>query len=664
MNRIYLILALVVLTGIKAFSTNYYISFKGSDDNNGRSPNSSWKSLAAISDKSFNPGDSILLKCGEVFEGAVTINFSGTSQKPIVISSYSSGAAPVITGAVGFTGWIKGDMPFIKVTSEKEITGLYVDNEKQTLARFPNSGFLLMEKKLSDGVGFYDSKLNQPNKYWEGATVRYRGNWQAGNAEVTSFSDHQISVPNGSLQEFSPENGYYFDNKYEELDTCKEWFYNPVEKLLYFYPQKQTAIEKIRAVVYKNGLTFNNNVGHIIISGLKIDKYDGYGVVLFGDNKNIQISNCVISNINGTGVHLNEKALGCSISNSDLNNISGRGIFALEPENLTVSGNHIHRIGFNYGYGINGVHGMVGIAVVNHETKKDEKSNIARSNYISNNSIDSTGYVGIRCDGTNNVIENNLVYNTMLCLNDGGAIYCWATGPFYTHHNVIRNNIVFNCIGNINGTQPGTDGNMARGIYLDNNVYNIQVEGNTVVNVSHAGIYINDGSHDNQIKHNTIYNSHIGLCINVYARSNTTTNHLIENNVICGINPSQRLINFIDWTKPNTDNLALLNKNIYINLSENFLFQDDYEIENKTIKIKQVFQFKQWQDHKQQDKASQIITKGSGATNYSVASLFLNETKNEKKIQLSKNKYYSLNGEIVNSEITINPLSSQVLLIK
>ncbi|NJK87288.1 MAG: hypothetical protein HC906_16210 [Bacteroidales bacterium] len=89
-------------------------------------------------------------------------------------------------------------------------------------------------------------------------------------------------------------------------------------------------------------------------------------------------------------------------------------------------------------------------------------------------------------------------------MNDGGAIYCWATGPHYTHHNIIRNNIVFNCIGNIHGTQPGIDGNMARGIYLDNNVYNILVEGNTVVNVSHAGIYINDGSHDNQIKQNTV----------------------------------------------------------------------------------------------------------------------------------------------------------------
>ncbi|NJK87287.1 MAG: hypothetical protein HC906_16205 [Bacteroidales bacterium] len=61
------------------------------------------------------------------------------------------------------------------------------------------------------------------------------------------------------------------------------------------------------------------------------------------------------------------------------------------------------------------------------------------------------------------------------------------------------------------------------------------------------------------------------------------------------------MINLIDWTKPNTDNLALLNKNIYINLNENFLFQDDYEIENKSIKIKKTFQFKQWQDHKQQD---------------------------------------------------------------
>jgi parallel beta-helix repeat protein len=404
-------------------------------------------------------------------------------------------------------------------------------------------------------------------------------------------------------------------------------------------------------------------VSNIIINGLKIDKFDAYGVILLGNNKNIRISNCAISNITGTGVHLNDKALDCSITNCEMNNISGRGIFAFEPENLNISGNHICNIGFHYGYGISGVNGMVGIALVNHETKKDEKSNLAKSNYIGNNIIDSTGYVGIRCDGTNNVIEKNLVYNTMLRLNDGGAIYCWATGPDYTHHNIIRNNIVFNCVGNIDGTEPGSDGNMARGIYLDNNVYNIQVEGNTVANISHAGIYINDGSHGNQIKQNIVYNSHIGLCINVYARANITTNHLFENNVICGIEAGQRLINFIDWTKPNTDNLALLNKNVYINLFEKFLFQDDYEIENKTIKVRQIFQFKQWQDHKQQDSASQIITRGAGLPNYAVAKLFLNETNTEKKINLS-NQYYNFNGEVVNGQITLKPFSSQILLMK
>ncbi|NJK87289.1 MAG: right-handed parallel beta-helix repeat-containing protein [Bacteroidales bacterium] len=405
MKNIYLIFYIVVFTYIEAFSTNYYISFSGNDEDNGLSPTSCWKSLAAISDRSFNPGDSILLRCGEVFEGSVTINFSGSPQKPIVISSYGTGSKPVLTGAISLSGWIKSDKPLIKVTSGMKVTGLYVEDEKQTLARYPNYGFLLMEKKLTGEPGFYDSKLKQPNEYWIGSTVRYRGNWQAGSASVISFTNNKIGVSEGSLQEFNPENGYYFDNKFEELDTCNEWFYNDSEKLLYYYPQKQTEMLKVRAVVYKNGLILNKGVSDISIDDLKIDKFEDFGVVLSGNNKNIRISNCIISNITGTGVHINEKVLGCSIYDSELKNISGRGIYATEPENLTISGNYIHQIGFSYGYGVTGVHGMVGIALVNHETEKDEESHVARNNYIGNNIIDSTGYAGIRCDGTNNIIE-------------------------------------------------------------------------------------------------------------------------------------------------------------------------------------------------------------------------------------------------------------------
>lgn len=664
MNRIYIRFALVVFIAIEAFSSNYYISKLGSDQNNGLSPDSCWKTMAAISGINYNPGDTIYFKCGEVFEGSVTINFSGTLLKPIVITSYGSGQKPIITGAIGFSNWVKGDIPVIKVTSEQAITSLYAGNKKQILARYPNRDFLLMEGKLNNGTGFYDSKLAHSNGYWDGVTVRYRGNWQAGHAKVISFTNHEIIVSNGSLNEFNPDNGYYFDNKLEELDTCNEWYYSCSDKLLYYYPQTPTSLETVKAVVYNNGISISPNVSNIILKGLRIDKYDEYGIVLLGNNKNIHISNCTISNINGTGIHINEKAKECSITSCDINSICGRGIYALEPEKLFISENQIRKIGFHYGYGISGVHGMVGIALVNHETKKEKESPLTKNNYIGKNIIDSIGYVGIRCDGTNNVIEKNLVYNTMLSLNDGGAIYCWATGPNYTHHNIIRNNLVFNCVGNITGTQPGPDGNMARGIYLDNHVNNILVEGNTIVKVSHAGIYINDGSHDNLIKQNTIYNANTGICINVYTHSNTTTSQLIEQNIICGIKPGQRLINFIDWTKPNTDNLASLNNNIYINLNESFLFQDDYEIENKTIKVRQIYQFNQWQNHKQQDRASLVITRGIGSSFYTNATLFFNETNIDKEIDLTKHVYYNQNGDIVNNILTIKPFSSQILLRK
>ena len=56
------------------FGKTYYIdSENGSDSNSGLSEYRAWKSLDALSDKSFGAGDKILLKAGSVFNGSSII---------------------------------------------------------------------------------------------------------------------------------------------------------------------------------------------------------------------------------------------------------------------------------------------------------------------------------------------------------------------------------------------------------------------------------------------------------------------------------------------------------------------------------------------------------------------------------------------------------------
>lgn len=86
-----------------ATPVTYYISYSsGSDSNNGTSASTPWKTLAKASTVTYNPGDSILLKCGDTWTGDSLLPLgSGTPSNPILISSYGTGNRPVISPGIG-----------------------------------------------------------------------------------------------------------------------------------------------------------------------------------------------------------------------------------------------------------------------------------------------------------------------------------------------------------------------------------------------------------------------------------------------------------------------------------------------------------------------------------------------------------------------------------
>lgn len=78
--------------------TTYYVDCAaGTDTNNGAAPTTAWKSLAKASSAPLNPGDGIVLKQGCNFAGPLTVSRSGTASSNIIVASYGTGAAPVIT---------------------------------------------------------------------------------------------------------------------------------------------------------------------------------------------------------------------------------------------------------------------------------------------------------------------------------------------------------------------------------------------------------------------------------------------------------------------------------------------------------------------------------------------------------------------------------------
>jgi len=95
------------LCSVVVSATNYYIKNGGDDALSGKSDAEAWETLAKANKSSFSPGDTIFLKRGDEWYECLNPISSGASGKPVVYSAYGTGAKPIISFAIQYTGWKK-----------------------------------------------------------------------------------------------------------------------------------------------------------------------------------------------------------------------------------------------------------------------------------------------------------------------------------------------------------------------------------------------------------------------------------------------------------------------------------------------------------------------------------------------------------------------------
>ena len=123
-------LVTIALFWFSAFvsATTYYIdSTNGLTTNNGKSPESAWKTLSNINTQTFNPGDSILFKSGCEWTGRLRPQGSGLPNLPICIDKYGSGALPKIN-----QGTLAGVVLLLQDQEQWEIRNLEIDGGTTT----------------------------------------------------------------------------------------------------------------------------------------------------------------------------------------------------------------------------------------------------------------------------------------------------------------------------------------------------------------------------------------------------------------------------------------------------------------------------------------------------------------------------------------------------
>src|ERR1700756_3211199 len=111
--------ALCLLAGATQAATYYVSSSTGNDSytaTQAQSQSTPWKTITKLNSymASIKPGDNILFKMGDTFTipegintGGLLVTVNGTAALPITISSYGTGARPIIT-LPAITGWAAG----------------------------------------------------------------------------------------------------------------------------------------------------------------------------------------------------------------------------------------------------------------------------------------------------------------------------------------------------------------------------------------------------------------------------------------------------------------------------------------------------------------------------------------------------------------------------
>lgn len=220
---------LVLSANIRA--RDYFVSSSSGDDSNsGMEEGSPFASIEKLNSLKIKPGDKILFKSGDRFEGMLQISTQGNQGNPIVISRYGEGSYPVLEGN-GEEAVIRMRNAFyirveqLKITNRKGKFGIYFTAESagemnelvfQDLDIF-NVGFESMKKtNPSKSIGGLVGRIMKGNKpsWWNSLAIK--------NVYIHNVGSCGISFGgNVNLYKLEKDDPYYKPHQNVLIEQCR-----------------------------------------------------------------------------------------------------------------------------------------------------------------------------------------------------------------------------------------------------------------------------------------------------------------------------------------------------------------------------------------------------------------------------------------------------------
>ena len=275
--------------------------------------------------------------------------------------------------------------------------GIYVDSKRQTLARYPNDGYMYIDEIINgggerrygtgegEGAEFYqyDNNLRRWEMIQNAYAVGYFGaeyfsEW----AKIDDIDGNLSTVKFADWTQYGVKKGYkwYITNLIEELDVPGEWYVDKETMMIYYFPDEDFGeSSKFEIAVHTKPVISVNGASNIDFSGFKIfgTKSDAVKIT---NGKNISVNNFDISHTKGYGISMSGNNItvdGCTIHNTYNAGIyveSGGNRNTLTSSGNVISNNHIYKTGTDSGSNWNG-----GIYIARNNVGTAVKNNLIHS---------------------------------------------------------------------------------------------------------------------------------------------------------------------------------------------------------------------------------------------------------------------------------------------
>jgi len=401
------------------------------------------------------------------------------------------------------------NIEIIKVQDNIAISQLLENDLPQGVAHHPNKGFdstlpnSMYFKTAStsptvvvngkNGSNYFttgnDFFLPTGGSIKQGTEVTIRNHaYELSHVKVTDVTNNKVSIsPNTNMPLYWTGMGYFFTNELWMLDSVNEWYFDASSQVLYYYPSSEPL---------SNNIKYSNNIIGADLRGKSYIQLDGISFNGIGTGvnayaaKNITLNNLDISNtLNAAITAENTDTL--LVQNSNFNHIGDEGVVCRNSNNTSVINNTFDQIAAvldNQLKIISIPHRSIGVIVLGNNSR------------VRGNTISNYGRKGINTLA-NSVIENNLFTNGCLVNSDCGAIHLDSRAAGTN----ITGNLINGLVGDVNGLPTNIFPMHTVGVYIDEGSNNNEITGNTITSTEY-GIQLHD-AYQLKVTNNLVFGS-------------------------------------------------------------------------------------------------------------------------------------------------------------